>query len=464
MKFQVLLTNVFILLMIGSFTSVGFAQRNKPPKTTRILFVLDASGSMQAEWEGETRMEIARRVLSEQLNTLRGKPNLEVGLRVYGHQYDRAQRNCTDSRLEVPFGVNNFGKIATKLAAISPRGTTPIAYSLEKAANDFPEDRNSRNVIIMITDGIESCDGDPCAISIALQKKHIFLRPFVIGLGLELKYQKAFECMGRFYNAQSTTEFTEIIQDALQQTLGRTTVTVELQDRNGMSVEKDVNMSFINTVTGETLYDIIHYRDQRDITDTLEIDAILTYNLVINTVPPVVKRNIVFKGGRHNSIPVKTPQGTLLIQQQGSGDYSNALQAIVRKTGEMRTLTTHRVGVGQRYLTGTYDLEILTRPRTYIRDVKIEQGKTRKLVIPSPGVINVVNNIDGYGSVYLLGEDGSQRWVYNFEGDKGRQNIALQPGKYKVVFRPKDALGSQFTKSKIIVLREGESKGVDLIR
>ncbi len=463
--FQVLLTNIFIVFIVGSFHfNVLGQRRSQPSKTTRILFVLDASGSMRAEWEGATRMEIAQKVLSEQLNTLRGKPNLEVGLRVYGHQFDRAQQNCTDSKLEVPFGVNNFAKIAAKLETIAPKGTTPIAYSLEKAANDFPEDRNTRNVIIMITDGIESCNGDPCAISIALQKKNIFLRPFVIGLGLELKYQKAFECMGRFYNAESTAQFEDIIQDALQQTLGRTTITVELQNQNGMSVERNVNMSFINTVTGETIYDYVHYRDERDLTDTLEVDAILTYDLVVNTVPPVVKKNIVFKGGRHNTVPLKTPQGTLSIIQQGAGDYSNALQAIVRKSGEMRTLITHRVGTEQRYLIGTYDLEILTRPRTYIRDVRIEQGKTKKLVMPSPGVINVVNRVGGYGSVYLINDDGSQRWVYNFEGDKGQQNIVLQPGRYKIVFRPKDALGSQFTKTKIVELREGESKGVDLLR
>ncbi len=457
--------NGLVLTMIGlSLHTVAAQPNKKPPKTTRILFVLDASGSMRAEWEGETRIEIARRVLSEQLEELRGQSNLEIGLRVYGHQYDRSQRNCTDSRLEVPFSANSFDRINAKLLEISPKGTTPIAYSLEKAANDFPSDPDSRNVIIMITDGIESCDGDPCAISLALQKKRIFLRPFVIGLGLELKYQKAFECMGRFYNAQSTGEFKSIIQDALQQTLGRTTITVELQDEQGNPVEKDVNMSFINTVTNEALYDIVHYRNARGITDTLEIDAILTYDLIVNTVPPIIKKNLVFKGGQHNSIPVKTPQGVLDIRQQGAGDYSNALQAIVRKSGQMQTMVTHRVNTQQRYLIGTYDLEILTRPRIHISNVQIEQGKTRRIALPSPGVINVVNRIQGFGSVYLLKEDGTQQWVYNFEGDVGTQNIALQPGRYKIVFRPKDALGSQFTKVKIIELEEGKSVGVDMLR
>ncbi len=209
---------------------------------------------------------------------------------------------------------------------------------------------------------------------------------------------------------------------------------------------------------------MVHYRNERGLTDTLEIDAILTYDVVVHTVPPVTKRNIAFKGGQHNTLPIKTPQGTLDLRQVGAGDYSSALQAIVRQRGETRTLIAQRVNVPQRYLIGTYDLEVLTRPRTYISDVVIEQGKVRRIVLPSPGVINVVNAIEGFGSVYLLEPNGAQRWVYDFEGDRGPQNIALQPGSYKVVFRSKDALGSEFTKVFTVQLGEGETKSINLLR
>lgn len=457
----------FLLWCLTAFfvhTSAEAQNRTPITPTTRILFLLDASGSMQAEWEGKKRITVARKVLREQLEKLGQTKNLELALRVYGHQYDNKLRNCTDSKLEVPFGVGSAAKITHKLGEIYPRGTTPIAYSLEKAADDFPQAKNSRNVIIMITDGIESCGGDPCALSLALQKKHIFLRPFVIGLGLEPKYQKAFECMGRFYNAQNVGQLKNILQNALQQTLGKTTVSVELQDQAGNSVEKDVNVSFENSVTGETLHDYVHYRDRNNKTDMLDIDAILTYKVTVHTLPAVHRENVTFKGGQHNTLPIKTPQGKLQIRQEGAGDYSNALQALIRKHGKMTTLATQRVGTSQRYLIGTYDLEVLTRPRTHFRQVKIEQGKTKILQIPSPGILSIVDNIKGFGSIYLLEKNGKQTWVYDFEGDKLPQNVTLQPGKYKIVFRPKEALGSKHTKVKIVKLGEGKTLGISILR
>ena len=96
-----------------------------------------------------------------------------------------------------------------RLKTLAPRGTTPIAYTLEKCADDFPTPSSAsvRNIIILITDGIEECDGDPCAVSLALQKKGIVLKPFVIGVGLDQSYINSFGCIGKFYDASSETSF-----------------------------------------------------------------------------------------------------------------------------------------------------------------------------------------------------------------------------------------------------------------
>merc|ERR1712194_924941 len=124
---------------------------------------------MRANWEGKTRMQIAKGALAKIVDSLKVNKNLELGLRVYGHQFDRKHQNCQDSRLEVAFGENSHYEIINKLKTIVPKGVTPISISLEKAANDFPLDPSYRNVIIIITDGLESCGGDPCLVSKALQ-------------------------------------------------------------------------------------------------------------------------------------------------------------------------------------------------------------------------------------------------------------------------------------------------------
>ena len=146
--------------------------QNKITKT-RVLFIFDASQSMYAEWEKGTRMETAKSLLSGMLDSLDNKPNLEIALRVYGHQKPIPPQDCNDTRLEVGFGKNNIKAIQTRLQSLKPKGTTPIAKALEAGAKDFPNyTEDSRNIVILITDGLEECGGDPCAVSRLFQEKH----------------------------------------------------------------------------------------------------------------------------------------------------------------------------------------------------------------------------------------------------------------------------------------------------
>ena len=102
--------------------------------------MLDASGSMEALWGTETRMEIAKKTLFNLVDSLeKTNPNIEVGLRVFGHQFHKSLNNCTDSKLEVPFAPNNAEKLKITLDWIKPNGHTPIAYSLIESAKDFDE-------------------------------------------------------------------------------------------------------------------------------------------------------------------------------------------------------------------------------------------------------------------------------------------------------------------------------------
>ena len=145
------------------------AQTAKPkyiPPETRILFIFDASQSMAGKWEKESKISIAQKVLIHIIDSLENLENVQMALRIYGHQSPVPPQDCGDTRLEVPFAKGNAPKIRQELRYVTPKGTTPIAYSLEKGGSDFPpECDNCRNIIILITDGIEACDGDACAVS-----------------------------------------------------------------------------------------------------------------------------------------------------------------------------------------------------------------------------------------------------------------------------------------------------------
>ncbi|WP_250631997.1 vWA domain-containing protein [Rhodoflexus caldus] len=453
-----------LLLFFCWLATAAQAQRPQQlmPEKTRLLLVLDASGSMLSKWDNDLRINIAKDKIAAFVDSLRRNPNVEMALRVYGHQFDSKQKNCTDSKLEVGFAANNHVQIKAALTRIAPKGTTPIAYSLEQAIKDFPPEGNYRNVIIMITDGIEACGGDPCAISLGLQKNGIALKPFIIGLGVGKDFTAAFNCVGKAYDARSAADFQAILGAISRQILGRTTVTVELTDAADKPIEKDVNMTFINNVTGKAIYDLIHFRDTRGRTDTLVIDPVINYDIEVGTIPVILKKDVQIEGGKHNVIRIRAPQGLLTFKMQTPKEYGN-LKAIIRQAGKSETLYVQEVGTSQRYLAGNYDVEVLTTPRTLVRNVTVRQGQTTEVPIEQPGILTLNHYYSGIASLYKLNAEG-QEWIENYTLEGKVANIAMQPGNYKIVFRANEAKGAVYTVFKRFTIQGGKSVTVDVLK
>jgi Ca-activated chloride channel family protein len=136
-----------------------------------VLLILDASYSMlnrvAAPGGPTTRFAAARNAVSGVVDIFPDDGFL--ALRFYGSQSQATRMDCTDTMLAVPFGpaLVNRAPIKAALAQAHARGVTPIAYSLAQAARDFPSNSLERT-IILVSDGGESCDGDPCATAALL--------------------------------------------------------------------------------------------------------------------------------------------------------------------------------------------------------------------------------------------------------------------------------------------------------
>ena len=436
---------IFLLLLGLTNPSKGQEYTQKPPVRTRILFLLDGSGSMLAKWGPATRIVVAKKFLSDFVDSLRVNKDLDLALRVYGHQFPSRMQRCEDSKLEVPFGKENHDRIIQRIKQITPQGNTPIAYSLEQSAKDFPDDKNARNIIIIITDGIESCKGDPCQVSISLQKKGIFLRPFIIGIGMDKNYADQFGCMGKFFDATEISDFRKALSTAVGQTLSKTTVSIEVLDENQQPVVSNVNISFTNNLTGKTVYDFVHYRDNNGNPDTVQIDAVIPYNLRVNTIPPVYSNNIQINPGRHNVIKVMAPQGSLQLSQKNTYEYKEGVKILVREHDSSDVINIQSMEIIEKYICGNYDLELLTLPRIQYSNVVIAPKKLTKIEVPSPGILNIIVNYQGFGSLYLLNNDGSTTWIYNLDENSLKSILTIQPGSYRFVFRAKNSLGSKYT-------------------
>ena len=158
--------------------------------TVNVELILDVSGSMaQALDTGETRMDAAKRVLGGVVAAIPERAGVNVGLRIYGHEGDNSEASravsCASSELVVPVEGVEKADLEDAIAALQPTGWTPIALSLERAAEDFPDaGDDTTNAIVLVTDGLETCGGDPAAVAGRLRQGDGAIATHVIGFAL----------------------------------------------------------------------------------------------------------------------------------------------------------------------------------------------------------------------------------------------------------------------------------------
>lgn len=443
-------------VLLSTAPSEGKAQPASP--TTRILFVFDASNSMNAEWEGTPKIEVARELLSQTLDSLKGTPNLKLGLRVYGHQFhvSSRQKNCDDTKLEVPFGSNSHERIMKTIRSVEPKGTTPIARSIGKAANDFTECKNCRNIVILITDGIEACGGNPCEVSHELRKKGVVLKPFVIGIGLDEEMMEKFQCVGKFYDASNKKDFRKVLNVVISQALNSTTAQVNLLNMNDRPKETNVPITLYNRKSGQIMQEFTHTMNHYGVPDTLQLDPLITYRAEAHTTPPVVNDSVTLTPGQHNIIPLKTPQGQLRVDYKKDARDLEGIDVLVKQEGSNKILQVQELNKVRTYLVGDYTLEVLTLPRLSIDGVHISQNHTTKVEVPIPGEALFKFTASGHGAIFRKNNREREK-VTDIPDDKEQVSLKLLPGKYTVVYRPAPSKRTFYSKSKTFTIRSSRT-------
>lgn len=435
----------YLLLILFSVTIhlCNYAQTKKPVKLTRVLFVFDASNSMKSMHQGLTRMEGAKNLFYKFIDSLSRDKTIQFALRMYGHTVQYPPGDCKDSKLVVPFGANNLAVIKQKVKEAKPTGITPIEHSLTEAANDFV-DNKANNIVIIITDGIEECGGDPCKARQKLMEKGIVFKPFIIGIGLTLEQIKTFECVGTYYDYDNSSSFTNIANIIQQQKLNKTTAQVNLLDINSKPSETNVNMTFYDVNKKEYKYNYIHTLNYQNNPDTLYLDDFPTYKVTAHTIPPTESKEVKLTVGKHTIIPIDAPQGFLTVNRpEGVYNYNEKVKYLVRQKNDGKTLHVQILNALEKYIVGTYDIEILTLPRIIIKDIVIEQSKTKTIDIPNAGMLQIKSLEAGDGCI-LVKTEHKLKWVCNLSSQT-IQTYYLQPGNYVATWRSKSLKGSIYT-------------------
>ena len=185
-----------ILFIISTFTTFVSASNQKA------IIIFDASGSMWGQINGVPKINIAKDALKKVIKSW--DPNIELGLTVYGH---RRKGDCNDIESVVPVGAIDKERIVKSVMAISPKGKTPISRSLKIAADEL-KITEDKATVILISDGKETCDPNPCDTAKKLKQQGIDFVAHVIGFNVDKTTDKQLQCIanatgGEYFSAKN---------------------------------------------------------------------------------------------------------------------------------------------------------------------------------------------------------------------------------------------------------------------
>lgn len=433
------------------------ATGNKNPY--RVLILLDASGSMADKWGGKSKLETARELLYQYMDsTQRANPDVEFALRALGHQWPRTQRNCTDSKLEVPFRRQNATAIKKALEQIKPQGMTPIAYSLLQAVNDFPKEKDARHFVLLVTDGEENCEGNPCEAAQAFMSTRIGFKPYIIGMGTSDKFLNSMQCAGVVLPAASAQVMQQQLQTIITQTVNPTTIQINLVDPKQQANITNIPMTLYENSTQRHIHTFIHTMNRKNVPDTFSLDPNIPYDLVVHTSPVICKKNIQLTAGIHNivSLPVSEYSVTGVTPAATFNNQSN--QLLVQEKSTAKTIGIQEMNAVKKYTTASTQLIHTTLPfQQYDTLLQVRND----IAIPFPGSVTFQSTFDA--DITLLYKKTKQ-WVHVLQGASGKKSVTynIQPGEYLLVYRNKQSTETESSKTKIIVVDEGRNTYVNL--
>jgi len=178
----------------------------------KVLFILDASGSMWGEVRGEDKIAVAKRVMTELVRQL--PEGLEAGLEIYGH---RRKGDCQDIEITLPPARGNRDAMIRQIQSITPKGMTPITGSLQVAAEAL-RGSEQQTSIVLVSDGQESCEADPCAAITAIRAQGINVRVHVVGFDVKAAERQQLQCIadaggGKYFSADDADQLTAALAE-----------------------------------------------------------------------------------------------------------------------------------------------------------------------------------------------------------------------------------------------------------
>lgn len=429
-----------------------------------IIFILDASGSMWGQVEGKAKIVIAKEVLTDLIHNL---PNdARVGLVAYGH---RREGDCSDVEELIPLSFIEKDKLVETLQSLNPKGKTPITLSVQKTVEKLKE-MEDETTIILVSDGKETCQGDPCALVRELKAAGIKFVMHVIGFDVIEEERLQLECMakageGVYYTAKTAADFQMAVKEVVEREEPKEVGILAVKViKNGKPIEAKIfyhhagqSESFFNESTDSKTG--VARRELAPGNYTIRVVDIHTAGQ-----PSLVVEGLTIPLGGQVEKTIEFSSGILKILSQTNGEPCFCSVKIMNPEGKVVSdfWTQHGERVVQ-LLAGTYDMRLALAsipggdPVIEFKDVQIVAGQTvERTANFAIGFLKVTTTLNGnpYNTMaYLYQADGQQ--ITNF-ATEGSRTVSLNPGVYGLkVVHNKDK--SQFKDFKGIQIEGGRT-------
>ena len=410
-------------------------------------------------------MEIASEVLSTAVNNL--PDNQKIGLVAYGH---RKKGDCKDVEFLVDVVNGTKSEINSALQSIKPLGMTPLAYSATLVINQIRASK-TKATIILVTDGIESCDGSICEVVKAAKKEGIDFRLHIIGFGLKAEETEPLKCAagagdGQYYNAADASGLGNVLNEATSETIDKPKGNVSVYAvKNGIAIDAWVKAYDVigkgAPISVRTYQDTVYFYLPPSKYD-FEVKPLegsdvnmVTVSGVQSFEDKIVHQNISFDGGK------------IGITTMNNGANWDCMVKVVDQNGKVAAaVRSYQTPKEVEVNPGTYTITIQAlamkgiNTYTEIENVTVQAGgltpvacdfETGTAFIDARGDGNSIDSVVNIEEV-SSGKNVASGRTYN----RGREFL-LNPGMYKVKVAPlgnyKDRKAQSFT----IEVEKGET-------
>jgi len=458
----------------ASLIAVGIAGLASSPHAIAeeqdVILVLDGSGSMWGQIEGEPKISIARQVVGQVMDDL--PENQRLGLVAYGHN---RKGDCGDIEEVVSLSTDRDA-VRNAVDSINPKGKTPLSAAVQFAAEKLRY-TEEKATVILVSDGRETCDLDPCAVGNALEQAGIDFTAHVIGFDVvEQADQEQLQCLaentgGTYLNAGSAEELSEALEETVvevpnQEPVRETRLVLRATDlAQGPEIESGLTWRVVGAGGGDEvftvsdagvsgveidpgIYDVFVEWPEKNLNGSAE--AVQIANAIEKTVTIALEQSFeaTLRTDPEGAAPASSE---IIVHWTGPERQSDWITVTAADGGPSSYKTYKYVEQGGNPLAlrmpaepGMYELRyVLGRPARVLASIPIEvTGVAASMEapdqVPAGGLFNVTWTGPGYNDdwVTVVLPDAAPRaymdYAYTREGDVLELRAPLEPGEYEL--------------------------------